>query len=98
MSPKLLYFEIALETIAAGSIPIASTNRMIFAEAYSGPSTLRIAPGATINAATIGAVRLNPNLRLPDDKSALDLDEAGMTVNDRLEATPAPTTLIIKAI
>ena len=68
--PKLLNFDIAFETTAAGSIPRERTNRMVSAEVYSGPIMLRIHLGATINAATRGAVRLNPILRLPDDKSA----------------------------
>jgi hypothetical protein len=59
---------------------------------------LRISLGATINAATIGAVKLKPSLRLPEDKSTLNSVEAGITVNDILADRLAPTTLNIMAI
>src|SRR5687768_1285222 len=96
--PRLLNLDAAFIVTAIGIIPIESTNRMIFAEAYSGPMMLRISLGATINAATIGAVKLKPSLRLPEDKSTLDCVDAGITVNDILVARLAPTTLSIMAI
>ena len=97
-SPKLLNFEIAFIATAVGSIPRESTNRTVAADAYSGPIMLRISLGATMSAATTGAVRVKPSLRLPDDKSTLDSVEAGITVYDMLIARLAPTTLSIMAI
>src|SRR5688500_2542531 len=96
-SPELLNLDTAFIIIAVGSIAIDRTSRTVSAVAYSIPIMLRISLGATTSAAIRGAVKLNPSLRLPDDKSALDSAEAGITVNDILAARPAPTMLIIKA-
>src|SRR5215211_1650441 len=97
-SSELLNLDIAFITTAVGSIAIDRTNRIVCAVAYSIPIMARILAGATMSAAIRGAVRLKPILRLPDDKSVLDSDEAGITVNDILDARPAPTILIIKAM
>lgn len=80
-----------------GTIAIERTSSIVSANMYCGPITDRISLGATITATIIGAVKLNPTLKLSDDKSALDTAEAGRTINDILEDRLPITMLIINA-
>ena len=97
-SPKLLNLDIAFITIAVGSIAIDRTNRIVCAAVYSIPIIAKDITWSHDECCNQRCSKLKPILRLPDDKSALDSVEAGITVNDILEARPAPTVLIINAI
>lgn len=96
--PKLLNLDIALEAIALGSMPPANTRRTNSSLAYSVPIMERIAPGAVSKAEIIGAVKLSPSLMLPDDKSKLATEDAGIAINAMLDAKPPAAILIITAM
>ena len=51
--------------------------------------------GEVINAATSGAVKLKLILMLLEDKSNLDIAEAGITIYAILEANPPVATMLI---
>ena len=87
----------ALAAIALGNIPIERMSSASAAVAYSVPITDNMAPGAVTSAAIIGAVMLSPSLMLPEDRSVLAADEAGIAMKAMLDAKPPAAMLIITA-
>ena len=93
---KLLSIDIIFTVIDAGIILIESTYSTVSAFSYTGPIKESIDLGATSNATTIGAVKLRLILRLPGERSFINLDEAGITIYAMLEAKLLAITVIIK--
>ena len=80
-----------------GKIEKERNNKIKYPDVYSDPIKDSINLGETTKIEIIGAVRLNPNLVLSDDKSVLDFIEAGITMKAILAAKDPATVLIIKA-
>src|SRR5690348_11276320 len=95
--PKLLNIDIVFSDIQEGKMPIERTSNIVCADTYCGPIIESITLGATIRVAINGAVKLKPILRLPDDKSDIDADDAGIIIYAILVVKPAATRLTINA-
>src|SRR5437867_1712297 len=89
----LFNFETTFIVITEGKMPMLRSITIPAAPVYSVPITERIAEGAVIRAAIIGAVNPRPNLRLPKDKSEFNCEDAGIDMNARLDEK-LPTTMV----
>jgi hypothetical protein len=93
--PKLLNFDIAFIVIDEGKMQMERTSNIVSADIYCVPIIESTNLGEEINAATSGAVKLTLILVLLEDKSHLDIAEAGITIYAILEANPPVATILI---
>lgn len=82
----------------AGITAVASIASVLWPSTYASPRRDSTSLGDEINAATIGAVRHSPSLRVVAVVSEFLLAEAGMAMMARLVAKPPATQLITKAM